>query len=320
MLKQEGLSSPSSQEKFSSKQEKQPKIKEIKQLAPESQEAQNFYISTEKLLDKYHQNLIQYNKELMSSSYNDEIAKDLKTELQQMWDQLHNLTPTIKEHEYMVLDQDIKNKMIELSNEIDNLPTFPGQDLEPREAKKPALNRNIDTVIVNRENAKKQAEEHLRNQEKVKAMRKQLAKLKSSFAGSYKMNTVHASILLPQIVALHKNKGVQQKGQGGILNWIKNIAGAPDKSTSKFTAEERAKYLALDLTKFKADLKEIQQREKEYNTLWNQVQKTEKSKNFDIVEDLEPDDSISFVTLREGFNDEIRNAYNEGDSAKALQL
>ncbi len=322
MPKQEGSSSLSSKERVSVKPEMHQLSETAKQLAPESQEALNFYISTQKLLEKYHQTLAEYNKELTVPSKETapgEIQKTLKAEMQQLWDQLQDLIPAIKEHEYMVADQDTKDKMADVVDEIKNLPTYPGQDLEPREAKKSALNRNIDTVLKNRESAKEQAKEHLRNQEKVKAMRKQLAKLKSSFAGSYKISTIDAAVLLPQIIALHKNQGAQ-KNSGGILGWVKNIAGAPDKSGSKFSNEEKAKYLALDLNKFKADLKDIQQKDKEYNSLWEQVQKTEKNRGFEFDENLEPDDSVSFTTLREGFNDEIREAYKIGDSAKAMQL
>jgi hypothetical protein len=323
MPKQEGISSSSSKEKNSAKQEHRPITEASEAPTPESQEAQNFYVSAQKLLEKYHRTLIQYNKELAMPSAEStpgENQASLKAELQQLWDKLRDLMPTVKEHEYMVADEKSKKKMIELADEINDLPTYPGQDLEPREDKKSALNRNINTVLQNRESVKELAKEHLRNQERVKAMRKQLAKLKSSFAGSYKISTIDASVLLPQIVALQKNQGAQQKSSGGILGWVKNIAGAPDKTSGKFTSEEKAKYLALDLAKFKADLKDIQQKEKDYSNLWEQVQKTEKNKSFDFDEDLEPDDSVSFATLREGFNDEIRDAYKAGDSAKALQL
>lgn len=322
MPKQEGSLSSSSKERVSTKPEMHKLSETAEQLAPESQEALDFYISTQKLLEKYHQTLAQYNKELTVPSKETapgKIQKTLKAELQQLWDQLQDLMPAVKEHEYMVADQDTKDKMADIIDEINDLPAYPGQDLEPREAKKSALNRNIDTVMKNRESAKEQAKEHLRNQERIKAMRKQLAKLKSSFAGSYKISTIDAAVLLPQIVALHKNQSAQ-KSSGGILGWVKNIAGASDKSGGKFSGEERAKYLALDLNKFKADLKDIQQKDKEYNTLWEQVQKAEKDKNFNFTEDLEPDDSVSFATLREGFNEEIRDAYKIGDSAKALQL
>lgn len=343
MPKQEGILSSSSKEKNSAKQEHQPIAESPEASTPESQEAQNFYVSAQKLLEKYHRTLAQYNKELAAPSAETapgKIQKDLKAELQQLWDQLHDLMPAVKEHEYMVTDEGTKKKMIEVADEISDLPTYPGQDLEPREAKKSALNRDIDTVLKNRESAKEQAKEHLRNQERVKAMRKQLAKLKSSFAGSYKISTIDAAVLLPQIIALHKNQGAQ-KSSGGILGWVKNIAGAPDKSDSKFTNEEKTKYLALDLNKFKADLKDIQQKDKEFSTLWEQVQKAEKNKKFyfeeekeverdhwqaekykkiDFDEDIEPDDSVSFATLREGFNDDIRDAYKAGDSAKAMQL
>jgi hypothetical protein len=249
--------------------------------------------------------------------------------------------PDLAEIEFTTKDNDLRQSIAHVKESIKDLHGFTDQ-VEEREQK-------IEST-----------QETIYNQSEIKRQRRELAVLKSSFAGSFKMDTKRARILLPTIKALQEEELRHQAGGSGIFSRIKQGVNKIV-NTSSFSAAEKEKYLKIDLEDFEERLKEIESKEKSFKTAWkegkklllnkekedlqkpvleklkeaketkNKEQEADLKKELESIEnaetesssvinDVEEDDRIRIKSLREAYNVQINAAKANGDNKHAAEI
>jgi hypothetical protein len=255
-------------------------------------EAKEFRRETDALIDRY---------QILQTQYRmDPTNKDQKNELQAIWNNLRDRDAKLADFEFTLDDP----SMARARKDIANLPSFLGQETLPEEKEKAALETGTEIKLRHRDVVKRETKENIRNKEQIKVLRGKLARLKSAFAGAYKLSPARAHILLSQ--------------PSGLMGALKGLyeGKAP-------TSEERKKLKALKSEDAQEQLKDIQNLETRINEAWKQAKKEEIEVDFynkGAIEEIELDDTVSIQTLREVANQEIEGAKEIGDSKKAQKI
>lgn len=281
-----------------SKQEQAPKT-------PEDKKALELLRNTYSVMDEYEKLRTEYELALLDQKKQGPPTKEqkkLKSELQSMWDQLKSLEGELAENEYFTQNEDLQKGLEHARQNISELHGFTGQEATP--AEKSALESSTDVKVASREAVKIRTREKLRNQDSIKKMRSKLARLKSSFAGAYKISTSRADILLSQPT--------------GFLGALKGLYDG-----SMPTADERQKLKALRSEDAQELLDNIHNLEAEIDKAWKQAKKQEAIQdieNEETIMEANLDDTVSIPTLREHFMQEINEAKRNKNFDKAKEL
>ncbi|MBD3281440.1 hypothetical protein GF391_01715 [Candidatus Uhrbacteria bacterium] len=273
---------------------------EKKQKSPEDKQALNFLRDTYRVMDEYEKARTDYELELLDQKKAGpptEKQKKLKSQLQEMWNQLQSMHGQLAEHEFMIKNEDLQKSLAHAREKIDDLHEFTGQETAPAE-------KTADTALKNRESIKLNTKEALRNRPEVKKLRTKLARLKSSFAGAYKMSPARADILLSQPT--------------GVMGALKGLYEG-----KMPTSEERKKLKALRSDEAQEMLSGIKDLEQEIEKAWKKAKKEEAlqdAEHEEIIEEVSVDESVSIPTLRETFTKEINQAKADKDLEKAEEL
>jgi len=275
--------------------------------SPEDEQALGLRRHAGKLIDKYEIQRSKYELALLSQKQSGPPTAEqieLKTELKQIWDELHSMIPDLTEAEYMAEDTGVKNSLNSARKEISALSRYTGQESSPEETSKKAYKRVTESQMDNRESSKLNAQEKLRSKDQIKKLRVKLAKLKSAFAGAYKMSPARAEILLSQPT--------------GFLGALKSLTEG-----TRPTNEERKKLGAIRGKDAEDLLKNIKDLETTIEKEWKKAKKEAVMADLDNANDIEEaalDDTVSVKTLRESYNLEIEAAKAEGDNKRASEI
>lgn len=277
-----------------------PAKQERTEKSSEDKQALEYLRNTYRVMDEYEKVRTDYEISLLDqkkSAPPTEKQKQLKSQLQEMWNQLQSMHGELAEHEYMTKKKDLQQSLAHAREKIEDLHSFTGQETASAE-------KSTDTVLKNRESIKLNTKESLRNHPEIKTLRTKLARLKSSFAGAYKMSPARADILLTQPT--------------GVMGAIKGLYEG-----KMPTADERKKLKTLRSEDAQEMLKNIKDLEQEIEKAWKKAKKEEavqNTENENIIEEVTLDESVSIPTLRATFTKEINQAKADKDLEKASEL
>ncbi|MDF1497417.1 MAG: hypothetical protein P1P90_05155 [Patescibacteria group bacterium] len=262
-----------------------------------------------KLIDEYEITRSKYELALLTQKKAGPPTEEqiqLKNELQTLWDTIHGeeIHAELRESEILVSSDKMKKTLALARKEIAELPRFTGQEYAPIKKDMPRLQKSLDESADSRESIKKSVKEKIRSKDQIKKLRVKLAKLKSAFAGAYKMSPARAIILLSQPT--------------GFLGALKGLADG--KMPSR---EERKKLSVIRSQEAQELLKDIQNLETNIDKEWKKAKKEEAlidANNSDVIDESELDETISLPTLRESFTNEIKAARDANDDTRAEEL
>ncbi len=275
--------------------------------SPEDIKALEYLRNTYHVMDEYEKIRTEYELALLDQKKSGpptEVQKKLKSQLQELWDQLKNMEGELAEHEYLSTDNDLQKSLAHVREKITDLHGFTGQESAPSKHEKPHLERGTEAKLKHREAIKSQTKEKLREKDVIKKMRSKLARLKSSFAGAYKISPARADILLSQ--------------PAGFLGALKGLYDG-----NMPTAEERQKLKALRSEDAQELLQDIHDLEVDIEKAWKKAKKEEALKdteNEEVIMETDLDETVSIPTLREHFMQEINEAKREQNFDKAKEL
>ncbi len=279
----------------------------VSERTPEDLQALDVRRKLNRLIDQYEIKRSKYELVLISQ---DKIGPptaeqiELKQELHALWNEIHDMEGEIAEHEFMAQDKGILKSLTLARKEITALPQFTGQEKAPAEKDKAHLERGIQAKLRTRENVALNTQEIIRSKDQIKKLRVKLAKLKSAFAGAYKISPARAQILLSQPT--------------GFLGALKGLSEG--KMPSR---EERKKLSSIRSEDAQELLKNIQSLEANIDKEWKKAKKEEALVDLDVsdtIEEIPLDDTVSIKTLRESYSAQIDIAKAEGDNKRASEI